>query len=654
MTELNKFYDADPVHGRPSGTNILAGFLNALGLPPTIQAPIRTVTASTTVQKDTDYILLVDATAGAVDLSLPSCLDMAQGRKFSVKKIDATANPVSLIPEGSETIDTAATLVLTKQNEQAVIMNSGTKYQTELFNNPALTYECDALMQYGNGKNFTLATINAALTALGTTTRATLLLRPGTWVIDDDLTFPSNVTVKLPDGVDLQIAAGKNVTFNAPPKIGLYPVFSGPGTVVFGNSSVNVQALWWGLVCDFATDNSASVQHALNSLASAGGYVYIPPKAKWYLKTSDHVLNSAGNRKYECIFPHTATADDEPGVGVNWGTYWKDAGAYTAMSYNGITWKIGTGYVANNPTGVTLVANVHIIDDSLNYVRKFIVNGDSSGSMCETVIAAGFHPALVIDANSNYPIDTLNEAQAFSYRASLVFRANGNTIWRLFNDTYRDDNILAIQNDVIGRTHIQFHPGGKNKYGLAIQASGRLDFSTPLTANDFLGSTALFMTGNQISDMSVSMKCQAPGDASALQTLQTVLYRLTGLFRWRSATGTIQTLTKDGNLKPIRGVSGNSFTTADRNAILPSYVTHGGHNWRCSVSHTSSATDEPGVGANSATFWTDLGAGTGYGAWALSTAYCALETGTMVYDITLGKPVWCKGTGWVDATGTPV
>lgn len=28
--------------------------------------------------------------------------------------------------------------------------------------------------------------------------------------------------------------------------------------------------------------------------------------------------------------------------------------------------------------------------------------------------------------------------------------------------------------------------------------------------------------------------------------------------------------------------------------------------------------------------------------------------GSRIFDITLSKPLWCTGTAWVDATGTPV
>ncbi|MCR4307647.1 MAG: right-handed parallel beta-helix repeat-containing protein [Candidatus Berkelbacteria bacterium] len=54
---------------------------------------------------------------------------------------------------------------------------------------------------------FTQATIEAALTAIGTVNKVTLLLRPGNWVILTALAFPTNVTLKMPAGAYFSGAA---------------------------------------------------------------------------------------------------------------------------------------------------------------------------------------------------------------------------------------------------------------------------------------------------------------------------------------------------------------------------------------------------------------------------------------------------------------
>lgn len=191
----------------PSGTTITPEYLNSLGLPPTIVTPVRTVTASTTVQKDTDYILLVNASSGAVNLSMPSVLNLFPGRKFIVKKIDTTANAVTITPYGSETIGSAATLILTKLNDATALVNTGSAYHvlTENLSSP----EIDVLAQTGS---YTGGAIASVVASLGINSEYTIMLRPGTWIISDDLAIPSNITLKVSPGALLQVATGKSVT----------------------------------------------------------------------------------------------------------------------------------------------------------------------------------------------------------------------------------------------------------------------------------------------------------------------------------------------------------------------------------------------------------------------------------------------------------
>lgn len=39
--------------------------------------------------------------------------------------------------------------------------------------------------------------------------------------------------------------------------------------------------------------------------------------------TANHTVRTVNGLEYKCILNHTATADDEPAVGVNFKTYWK-------------------------------------------------------------------------------------------------------------------------------------------------------------------------------------------------------------------------------------------------------------------------------------------------------------------------------------------
>ena len=69
--------------------------------------------------------------------------------------------------------------------------------------------------------------------------------------------------------------------------------------------------------------------------------------------------------------------------------------------------------------------------------------------------------------------------------------------------------------------------------------------------------------------------------------------------------------------------------------VVSSAVTNNGTTYRCIKGHTSSATDEPGVGADSSTYWIVDDAATGAVAWALTTAYTSNNEFAVAAD-TLG------------------
>lgn len=62
-----------------------------------------------------DSILWVDASAGAVNISLPPAM-IGEGQIFDVKKIDSTSNQVNIIAAGSDLIDGSASVYLDLQN----------------------------------------------------------------------------------------------------------------------------------------------------------------------------------------------------------------------------------------------------------------------------------------------------------------------------------------------------------------------------------------------------------------------------------------------------------------------------------------------------------------------------------------------------------
>ena len=129
------------------------------------------------------------------------------------------------------------------------------------------------------GPSTSKTAIDAAVTAIGTNTR-TLLLAPGTWTIDDDLTFAENVYVHFAPGAQLSIDSGKTVTFHTPSHVlaaATQDIFSGDGDVTFTNSGI-VQAGWWGASTSAgASVNTAAINAALNCMDEKDVTVKLAP-----------------------------------------------------------------------------------------------------------------------------------------------------------------------------------------------------------------------------------------------------------------------------------------------------------------------------------------------------------------------------------------
>lgn len=88
--------------------------------------PVVTVTAAYAAS-DGDLVVRVDATAGAVTVTLPPAADM-KGLTLFVKKLDATANAVTVDASGSETIDGATTQATTTQYAVLRLLSNGTSW----------------------------------------------------------------------------------------------------------------------------------------------------------------------------------------------------------------------------------------------------------------------------------------------------------------------------------------------------------------------------------------------------------------------------------------------------------------------------------------------------------------------------------------------
>jgi hypothetical protein len=86
----------------------------------------RVVTGATVVQL-TDEVIIANAVSASMSIVLPE-LEKARGRWLYVKKVDATANAVTIDGAGTETIDGAATRTATTQYDSFVLFAGDTEW----------------------------------------------------------------------------------------------------------------------------------------------------------------------------------------------------------------------------------------------------------------------------------------------------------------------------------------------------------------------------------------------------------------------------------------------------------------------------------------------------------------------------------------------
>lgn len=98
--------------------------LDNIGVFPSFS--VRQISATSTVLDD-DYLVLVDATSGAVTATLPTAA-VKEGSQVIVKKIDASVNAVTVEGNGAETIDGALNVSLPAQYDSVTLASDGTQW----------------------------------------------------------------------------------------------------------------------------------------------------------------------------------------------------------------------------------------------------------------------------------------------------------------------------------------------------------------------------------------------------------------------------------------------------------------------------------------------------------------------------------------------
>jgi len=264
--------------------------------------------AETTLVLNTDYTVSGAGVAGGGNLTLTAgsvCpsgytltilrnieltqeTDYVDGQAFSAESLESAIDKVALIQQQqAEQIGRAPKLPKSSSITDIALPNpvasnliGWNAAGTALINRTdgitlttATGYEVDALVTYGGGVNYTQATIESALAAIGTVNKVTLLIRPGTWPIISNVDWSAytNVTFKVVPGA---VISHSTYTLNIPnPDAGLYQWLSGTGIVTVSGNVKEVYPQWWGAMGDNSTNDTAAIQAALNCVYTSGGGV---------------------------------------------------------------------------------------------------------------------------------------------------------------------------------------------------------------------------------------------------------------------------------------------------------------------------------------------------------------------------------------------
>jgi hypothetical protein len=114
--------------------------------------------------------------------------------------------------------------------------------------------------------------------------------------IASNLTVPSNVVLYFVGEATLKPDTGVTVAINGGIIAGIYPIFSGAGTII-GNPIVEkFFPQWWGATGDGATDDTAEITAMKNTLTTNGGTAFFPKGN--YLVTDSALLTPPAGVTY--------------------------------------------------------------------------------------------------------------------------------------------------------------------------------------------------------------------------------------------------------------------------------------------------------------------------------------------------------------------
>ena len=221
------------------------------------------------------------------------------------------------------------------------------------------------------GTAFTNATISAAISAIGSSTRV-LFLPTGTWTIGSSLNIPSNITLYIPSGTTITVNAGNVLSLATIPQYDQPYWLAGAGTMVINDATWPIDPRVYGAIGDGATDNTTALNAALAAASTTNGAIVFPC-GTYNFGTTLTVLNGAniklfgpasgrGTSTDQCV---TLNYTGNSGAGL-WfdGTVGVEIG-YLSISYSSGSYASSSLVRINQVSGSVPTRGVYIHDGSL-------------------------------------------------------------------------------------------------------------------------------------------------------------------------------------------------------------------------------------------------------------------------------------------------
>jgi len=256
----------------------------------------------------------------------------------------------------------------------------------------------DPLEIWGDGDSYTSATLNTAISAIGSN-NVIMALQPGTWTISEAVTFPNNIALYMPNGAILSVDNGITLTIQSSLEAGSYQIFSGTGTVDIQREAaiLSINPFWFGVKADGSTDDSAALQRAITTADGSGAVIRFPRGI------GDVIVGSTVDLKYgvHLLGPFRRPTRFKPTNAVSL--------AINVASFDSTfpTVKDITIIMDDMPNGSVGISNTARIEGLL--LERVRISGDNSGHALSEIQTQNKTGIKLIKGGSNFYWINLNE-----------------------------------------------------------------------------------------------------------------------------------------------------------------------------------------------------------------------------------------------------